>query len=524
MEVFQLVLALLLAAAVLTVVAERVRAPYPSLLALAGTAVAFLPLAPSPPLDPQLALALFVAPVLLDAAYDASPRDLRDNAIPVALLVLVAVTLTVLGVAVVARMIVPDMSWPVAIALGGIVAPPDAAAATAVLRSVNAPHRIMVILEGESLLNDASALLIYRVALGAAAGDGVSVPHAAWLLILSCGGGAVLGVALAWLYIRLTRAIDDIAISVTTQFVGTFATWLLADRLGVSAIITMVAYAIAISRLSATTSGAEHRRASFAVWDVVVFVLNALAFILVGLQMRQIAARADGHLWEYAGFALAILAATILVRIAWVMTYNTSVRWKNRRFGVHVARDQMMLPTFKGGIVVSWCGMRGIVTLAAALALPAELPFRDLLLTAAFAVVLGTLVIQGLTLGPLLRRLRMPQDPAVERETAAARAALARVALQVLEASDHPAAPQLRGEYWVHLREESQDAEGRAEIPPSHGVRLEIIAAQRRALADLRRRRAIGDDAFHAVEEDLDWAEGHANRQSRAAPELARPA
>jgi monovalent cation/hydrogen antiporter len=283
---------LLLGGVGLALLTPRLGVPWPALLALAGAALAFAPGMPEAALEPELALALFVAPVLLDAAFDASPRDLRKNWAAVGSLVLVAAGLTVAAVAAVARWLEPSLPWAAAVALGAIVAPPDAAAATAVLRQVRLPHRVMVILEGESLLNDASALLIYRFAVGVVVG-GV----AAWtvpLLALAALGGVALGVALARLYLALIARVEDGAPSVVLQFLSTFGVWLLAEALGLSAVLTVVAYAVTLARLAPGRMGARFRRASYAVWDVSVFVLNVLAFILVGLQLRGILARIDG--------------------------------------------------------------------------------------------------------------------------------------------------------------------------------------------------------------------------------------
>src|SRR5690242_12399644 len=300
MAVFKFVLGLLLGGVGLALLAPRLGVPWPALLALAGAALAFVPGVPEAALDPELALALFVAPVLLDAAFDASPRDLRDNWAPVGGLVLGAVGLTVGAVAAVARWLEPALPWAAAVALGAIVAPPDAAAATAVLRQVRLPHRIMVILEGESLLNDASALLVYRLAVGAAAGG-----MTAWtvpLLALAAAGGVVLGVALARAYLALMAWVENGAPSVVLQFLGTFGVWLLADALGLSAVLTVVAYAVTLARLAPADTGARQRRSSYAVWDVAVFVLNVLAFVLIGLQLRGILARLDGEAGRYALF------------------------------------------------------------------------------------------------------------------------------------------------------------------------------------------------------------------------------
>jgi len=523
MSIFELVIGLLLVGAVLTLVAQRIKVPYPALLALAGTGLAFVPGAPVPALDPEMAFALFVAPVLLDAAYDASPRDLRDNWAPVGGLVLAAVGLTVLAVAVVARALVPGMPWPAAVALGAIVAPPDAAAATAVLRQLSPPHRVMVILEGESLLNDASALLIYRLAVGAAMTGAFSPWQTVPTLLLTCVGGAVLGWGLARLYLRFATGVQDIAISVVIQFLATFAVWIAADRLGLSAVITTVAYAITLARQAPAHFDAEHRRASYAVWDVAVFVLNALAFILVGLQLRGIVQRLDGGAGRYLLFAGAILLTVVLVRIAWVMSYNTVVRWKHRKFGAHMPRP-MMLPSVKTGAVISWCGMRGIVTLATALALPdgegsAGFPYRDLVVVASFAVVLGTLVVQGLTLRPLLLMLGLGSDGAVEREVAHARVETARAAIGALHGVDQSEAGALLiGEYKARLgRAQSGDMSeaGTPVLPSFPALLTRAVSAERLALARMRERDEIGDAAFHCIEEELDWAEVNAIRRGK---------
>ena len=513
MAVFELVLALLLGGVGLSLLAPRLGVPWPALLALAGAALAFVPGVPEAALEPELALALFVAPVLLDAAYDASPRDLRDNWLPVGGLVLGAVGLTVAAVAAVTRWLEPSLPWAAAVALGAIVAPPDAAAAAAVLRQVRLPHRLVVVLEGESLLNDASALLIYRLAVGAAVG-GVT----AWtgpLLVLAAVGGAALGVALARAYLALAARVEGGAPSVVLQFLGTFGVWLLAEGLGLSAVLTVVAYAVTLARLAPGRTGARHRRFSYAVWEVAVFVLNMLAFILVGLQLRGILERLDGQAGRYALFAAAVLATVVLVRAAWAMGYYAAVRWGSRRFRGR-ARRPMPPPTVGGGIVVAWCGMRGIVTLAAALALPEGFPGRDLILFAAFGVVLSTLVLQGLTLRPLLSRLSLPRDESVEEEVTLARAEAARAALDALGADagrDGEARHLLEREYRTRLDACAQP--GGADSTGLGALRRRALAAERARLVALRRDERIGDDAFHRIEEELDWAEAEADGSGR---------
>src|SRR6476659_2090721 len=250
MRELEVLIGLVLAAIMLAAVARRVGAPYPVFLALGGAILAFVPGAPSFTVLPELALALFVAPVLLDAAYDASPRDLRDNWAPVTGLVVFAVGFTTIAVAVVARALMPALPWAPAIVLGAVVAPPDAAAATAVLRPLRPPHRILTILEGESLLNDASALLIYRLALGAVATNSFSIGAVTPAFALAVAGSFVAGPVLAWLVTQLMLRVEHTPTSIILQFVTTFSVWLLADRIGLSGVLTMVCYAITLARLA----------------------------------------------------------------------------------------------------------------------------------------------------------------------------------------------------------------------------------------------------------------------------------
>ena len=288
MSEFEGLLGLVLAAVILAGLARRVGAPYPVFLAVGGALLAFLPGAPSFTVPPELALALFIAPVLLDAAYDASPRDLRDNWAPVISLVVFAVALTTVAVAVVARTLIPAMPWAAAIALGAVVAPPDAAAATAVLRQVRPPHRILTILEGESLLNDASALLIYRLAVGAVAANGFSIGAVAPTFLLAVAGSLVAGPALGWLMLKFTDCVQHVPTVIILQFAVTFGVWMLADRLGLSGVLTVVCFAVTVARTAPERTPARIRIPSYAVWETVIFVLNILAFIFIGLQIRPI--------------------------------------------------------------------------------------------------------------------------------------------------------------------------------------------------------------------------------------------
>ncbi|HEX4477407.1 MAG TPA: sodium:proton antiporter [Polyangiaceae bacterium] len=509
---FELLVGLLLVSVVLAGLARRIGVPYPAFLALGGVLLALIPGTPRLEMRPDLALALFVAPVLLDSSYDASPRDLKDDWVALTGLVLVAVGVTTFAVAWVARALVPSMPWAVAVALGAIVAPPDAAAATAVLSQVKPPHRIVTILEGESLLNDASALLIYRVAVGMTLSHGaLSFASVAPTFLLAVVGSAGFGILWGAVTLRLTDKVRDVPSSIVLQFVSTFGIWILADRLGLSSVLSMVCFAVFVARRAPERTPARMRVPSYAVWDTVVFVANVLAFILIGLEIRPVL---DGlapalrvHYFVVAG---AEVLTVIVVRIAWVMAYNTVDQLRVRWFGFHPRRPTPP-PTIRGGVIVSWCGMRGVVTLAAALALPAGVnggfPYRDLIVLTAFSVVLGTLVVQGLTLKPLLRALDLRDDDPVGREVELARARALRAALTSIEGEASPAADAVRHAYAALLQNSVDGSDAGSDVSVEEEIGRRALAAARHAVSEMRARAEIGDDAFHRLEEDLDRIE-----------------
>jgi monovalent cation/hydrogen antiporter len=513
MSQFEVLVGILLAAVLLAAFARRIGAPYPAFLALGGALLAFVPGVPTFSIQPELALALFVAPVLLDAAYDTSPRDLRDNWVPVAGLVIVSVGLTTAAVAFVVRALEPGMPWAAAVALGAVVAPPDAAAAIAVLRQLRPPHRILTILEGESLLNDASALLIYRLAVGAAVSNAFSLRDVAPAFALAVAGSLVAGPALGWLFMSLTRNVRDVPTAIILQFIGTFGVWILADRIGLSGVLTMVCYAVFVARSAPERTPARIRLPSYAVWETVVFVLNVLAFVFIGLQIRPILSGLDpAARARYLYVAGAVLLTVIVVRVAFVMTQNAIVRWKIRKYGFHPPRPTLR-PSVRSGLIISWSGMRGIVSLAAALALPtaaagAPFPFRDLIVLTAFFVVLGTLVIQGLTLRPLIEALDLHDDDPVGQEVDAARDRALRAALATCADDMSPAAEAVRQEFAAHLKPaRSDEAEGSSRESDHEAVHQRAITAARQVILEMRSTDDIGDDAFHQLEEELDWLE-----------------
>src|SRR5215472_16069250 len=445
MALFESTLALLLGAVILTGVARRVGVAYPSLLALAGAALACVPAGPELEIDPHLALALFVAPVLLDAAFDTSPRDLWRHAVPLVSLVVVAVGLTTAAVAWVGWKL-GGLTIAAAVALGAIVAPPDAAAAAAVLGRLRLPRGILHVLRGEGLLNDATALVVYRIAVGVAVGT-ITLGHAGPIVALMAVGSPIAGWLLARLYLLGTARVRDAASFTVLTFVGTFGVWLLAARANLSPIITMVAYGMTLSREASRRGTARNRVSTYSVWETAVFVLNVLAFVIMGLQARSIVSRLSRENLSHALLVSgAVLATVIVVRIAYLMAYVAVGRLTNRWFGVTLTSGPTP-PTFAGGVLVSWCGMRGLVTLATAFALPSGFPGRDLIVLSAFCVVLGTLVLQGFTLRPLLDRLGLEADGGVEREISRGRIAIMQAALDCLDGDGSRAAVLVREGY-----------------------------------------------------------------------------
>ena len=322
-------------------------------------------------------------------------------------------------------------------------------------------------------------------------------------------GSLIAGYLFARISMLISRRLTEVPSAIITQFGFTFAVWIIAERLGLSGILTIVVYAVTMARTAPELTPARLRMPSYAVWDTAVFVLNVLAFMLIGMQLRPVWNALETEVRvEYSIFAASVLLAVILARIAWVMSYGTVLRTLVRlgllRWGASIP-----VPTVKGGIVVSWCGMRGIVTLAAAFALPDTFPYRDLILLTAFAVVLGSLVIQGLTLRPLILALAMRDENPVATEAARARVVAVRAALNAINDDPSEEAEILRLEYRAMLLRAESDPDGgiNSSELPADPLRRRAIDAARRTLLALRRSEAIGDDAFHQIEEELDRAE-----------------
>lgn len=499
MAFFETLLMLLFVAILLLQVTRRFGVPYPTMLAIAGVVVALLPRAPHLIIEPQLALALFIAPALLDSAYDLPPRELRRNWRPLVALAGIAVILTTAAVAW-AGVALQGMPLAAAIALGAIVAPPDAAAAAAMLARADLPRRMISVLKGESLLNDGVALLIFAAAVSIATSSEPAtrlIPE----LALAVPGGILLGIVIGTMLAWMMRWMSGTLSATLMGFVVTFAAWILAEYLHLSAILCVVAYGMTIAHYLPSRTPPRERVHTYAVWEAVVFLLNVLAFFLMGLQAKEIVSRLNpSEIWEACGFAGIVFVVVVAVRFAWVMLYMRTNAF------VAARRGRKGGPGNAHAVLVSWCGMRGLVTLATALSLPTTFPERDLIVLSAFAVVLGTLVVQGLTLRPLIRLLSFPPDRSFAKEVASARLHLIDAAEGSMKDRNDAVAERMR-DFYKEERKIAEDGDHPREVSESDALRRLNIAAKRAKLAELRHSGAIDDDVFHALEQELDWAE-----------------
>lgn len=503
MSFFESLLALVGIAVLLLQVSRRIKAPYPTMLAAAGVCLALVPGAPNISIEPHTALALFLAPALVDAAFDFPLADIRKLWRPLFALVVVAVALSAgavawLGVA------MAGLPIAAAIALGAIVAPPDAAAATAVLSSVRMPRGSIAVLKGESLLNDASALLLFSAALAFQAQGEINLALGV-KLGLAAPGGVILGMLLARVLRFLSPFVSGTLGGNVMEFVVAFGCWVLAERLGVSPVLCLVAFAMTVARTAAMRTPPRMRIHSFAVWTSAVFLLNVVAFLLMGFQARTIVLAMDGgRLMEAAIFAALVVATLIVVRMVWVLVY---IRLAQKFQGL---RGGYPMPSLKHGVLVGWCGMRGLVTLATAFALPGNFPQRDLVVLTAFAVVLATLVLQGLTLAPLIRLMGLDREDALGDELIRLRADLAGAALEVLDGKTGEAVEHWRYRFaavptGVPLATGPQEAR--------RTVGLKAIRGQRLRLEELRLSGEVGADAFLILQEELDFEEVSISRE-----------
>jgi len=520
-------LALLVAIAALLVLAPVLRTPYPILLVLGGLVLGFVPGIPTISLPPDIVLVAILPPLLYSAAFYTSLRDLRQNVIPISTLAIGLVAATTVGVATVAHTFIPHLGWGPAFVLGAIVSPTDPLAATAIARRLGVPRRIVAIVEGESLVNDGTALVLYRVAVVAVVSGSFSIWNAGLRLVWTAAGGIAVGLVIGFLIAAVRRRLDNPPVEVTIALLSGYFAYLPASALGVSGVLAVVTVGVYMGWRTPELTSVQTRLDGAAMWEIFTFVVNALLFGLVGLQLHHIldalSARSAG---ELVGDAALVGLAVIVIRIVWIfpLSYVPWLIWgrSERREGA---------PPWQRPAVVAWMGLRGAVTLAAALALPLTtdagnpFPDRPLIIYLAFAVIVATLVFQGLTLPFVIRGLGVEADDLQDREESKARIHAADAALARLE--------ELADEDWVRpdtadrLRRQmdfrrnrflarfSEDDDGAIEEQSQAYQRLlrELLEAERAAVVALRREGRINDDVMNRVTRDLDLEDARLDAQ-----------
>jgi Na+/H+ antiporter len=511
---------LLLAVATLVTLARVMSVPYPIFLVLGGLGIAFIPGMPEIELEPELVLLIFLPPLLYSASFFASLRDLRRNVGTISLLSVGLVLLTCVAVAVVIHAVVPGMSWPAAFVLGAIVSPTDPVAVTAIAGRIGIPRRVVTVTEGESLINDATAITAYRVAVVAVTAGTFSVWDAGGEFLLGAAGGVAIGLAVGWVVANVRERLDDPPVEITISLLTSYAAYLPAEELGLSGVVAAVTVGLYMGSQTSRVTNAQVRMQGFAVWQILTFLLNSFLFVLIGLQLPQLLdelREADYETTTVIGYGLLTSVVVVVARIVWVygFTYIPG----------GLASRQDVQP---GNVaLIAWMGMRGAVSLAAALALPtvtdAGEPFgeRPLILFITFCVILFTLVVQGLSLPLLIGWLRTEDDDGEEYEENKARKLAARAALDRLDLlaeqewtrndTIERMQAMYRYRYDRFAARFSEEADGDAiEARTSDYLRIvaSVIEAQRETLDELRRDGVISAEVMRRVERELDLEEG----------------
>jgi monovalent cation/hydrogen antiporter len=506
------IVSLLVAVAVLSAIATRLGVPYPILLVVGGLGLGFAPGVPDVRLEPDLVLVVFLPPLLYGGAFFANLRELRADLRTITLNSTLLVVATAAAVAVIAHALVAHLPWAVCFALGAIVAPTDPLAATAIARRYDVPRRTINVLEGESLINDASALVLYKIALGAVGGGAFSLLDAGTTFVGAAAGGIAIGLAAALVLREIRRRLDDPPVEITISLRSGYAAYVPADAIGASGVVAAVTAGIALGWWAPGITTPNVRQELFSLWSSLTFLLNAILFVLIGLQLPAILDALSGESLRFLlGSGAAISAVVIGTRFAWGWTMPYVVRALDRRPSQRERRVGWRLR-----IVSSWSGMRGAVSLAAALALPTATPQRELVIFLTFAVILVTVVLQGLTLPALIRALGVHDDGGEATEELRARLAATQAALARIE--------ELGAEEWTrddtiermtglydYRRRRLKARAGKIEddgyedrSTAYQRLIREVLDAQRRAIVGLRNDGTISNDVMHRIERELD--------------------
>lgn len=403
MEAVATVLVLLCLVTLLAVITRRWTIPYPTVMVLTGLAVAMVPGLPHVQLTPEVVFLIFLPPLLYAAAWETPWNDFRKNLRPIVFLAIGLVLVTTFAVGLVTRWLVPEMPWAAAFALGAIVSPPDAIAATSLTRHLPMPRRIITILEGESLLNDATGLVVYRLAILAAVSGSFSWSSSFSMFFVSGCGGVLLGYVAGILVVRVHRLLDDPVIETMMSLLTPYAVYLPCEWLHISGVLAVVTTGLYVQKRSQWLLSSATRLHARSVWESVLFVLNGLTFIFIGLGLRDVMESINKEPWWWnLSIAAIVVAVTILVRLAWILPTAFAPKWL-----LSQGEESEAPMPWSYLWVIGWTGMRGVVSLAAALALPIDFPNRALILFVVFCVILGTLVLQSLSLPWMIRKLKL---------------------------------------------------------------------------------------------------------------------
>jgi CPA1 family monovalent cation:H+ antiporter len=513
-ETFKFVLILLVAIVALELIARRLRLPSAASLLAGGIGIAFLPGVPPVSFDPELVLIVFLPPLLMDGAFYTVWSDFRKYLGGILWLAIGAVIFTTLAVGATVHLVLPSLPWAACFALGAVVSPPDAVAAKAVLGKVRLPRRLMVLLEGESLLNDATGLVLFRFAVAAALTGAFSAQAAAVSFVALAAGGMAIGAVVGFAVVMVLRRIDHLYLSITAACLTPWAAYIGGETAHVSGVMSVVTAGIIFGWYQHDVFSANVRVRATSFWAVMIFLLEALVFILIGFSLRRVIERLGGlgdALHVLGMPILAVLAAVILSRFVWI--YATDyLRVPLARLRGHKA----IPPSAKHSFLLSWAGMRGVVTLAIALSLPEEMPGRDLTLAAAFAVILVTVILQGGTMAPVIRWLGLDTedraDTAHLTEGQAGAlidaAQLAAVQAHAYDSTGTLLHPRLLEQYSYRVAIADRYAAAPQEFvggrESHYDVILAAIAAGRAELLRLHRSGRIHDELLHYIERDLD--------------------
>jgi CPA1 family monovalent cation:H+ antiporter len=505
-------LILLAALAAMLVVSAVWRLPTSLLFVGGGLVLGFVPGLPHFQLPPDVVLVAILPPLLYSAAFFTGLRDLRANLRPISFLAIGLVAATVCSVAVIAHAAVSGLSWAAAFTLGAIVSPTDALAATDVIRRVGAPRRVVAIIEGESLVNDGLALVLYKTAVTAAVAGTFSLWDASWHTIVNIIGGIAVGLGVGYVVRQVRRRVDDAPTEVAIALLSGYLAYLPASAIGVSGVLAAVTIGVYMGWYTPQLTTGITRISGNAFWEILTFLINALLFALVGLQLHGILDRLGGRSTSSLIADAAIVSVVVIVtRILWLPVVAYLPRWLFRSI-----RERDPYPPWQWPVVISWAGIRGAVSLAAALALPTNFPARDLIVFLTFAVILVTLVGQGLTLPLLIRVLHVEDDGGAEREDAKARIKASEAALARLEELEQEGwvredtAERTRGQYRFRTnrfraRYLGVDEEGVEERSQQYQrLRRELLEAERQAVLRLRNEGTITEDVMQRVQRDID--------------------